>query len=55
MIPLLILSIFFNRLRMSNKGKHVVVSSETYDYLVEQGRKNESFDDVLKRLLNVDK
>jgi len=39
---------------MSHKRKHIVVSDEVYNHLVEEGRKNESFDDVLRRLLHLD-
>jgi len=40
---------------MSKNGKHIVVSDGTYDFLMEQGRKNESFDRVLRRLLGLEK
>jgi len=33
--------------------KWIRVSSRVYDHLVEQGRKNETFDQIIRRLLNV--
>lgn len=38
---------------MKMLSKHVVLSNEVYNHLVEQGRKNESFDAVLRRLLGL--
>ena len=37
----------------TNQSRLVRLSSATYDYLVGQGKKNESFDAVLRRLLNI--
>lgn len=43
------------RCKMSNEGITIRVSHDLHGYLVEQGRKSESFDLILKRLLHLDK
>lgn len=35
--------------------KTMFVSKEVHRYLIDQGRKNETFDQILKRLLGLDK